>query len=412
MRVFPGWWQVAVAMILQAASSASVFTAYSVIAVPLQHDFEPSRTLLMMGITVAALAAGTLSPPIGAAIDRFSVRWLMLAGTFLLGGGFILLSFASGMSQVLLVYLVPLALGCAVCGPLAGSALLARWFTRRRGLAMSLAASGAALGGLVIPPLLQFLIDTYEWRTALQIYGAGLVLLTAPLVFLVVVNHPADRGLHADGDSQPEAAPAGAPAQARESMWEFLRDRNFWLIALCLGVLLGGPMGLLSNLVPFALERGVEASHGAILLSVFSGANLAGKLISGVVADRIGHLRTLGLIMALVFAGVVGYWQAQSFALLVGFSIVLGMGQGATVPLWSIMLARIYGPARMGRSMGLMSFMIMPFTLVAPGLFGWAYDVSGSYDPALIGVACLTLACFSVLFFIRLQRPTEAPGAA
>ena len=68
MRIFFGWWQVAVALLLNAVGSASIFTAYSVIAVPLEQAFEPSRTMLMMGITVANLGAGALSPFAGAAI--------------------------------------------------------------------------------------------------------------------------------------------------------------------------------------------------------------------------------------------------------------------------------------------------------------------------------------------------------
>ncbi|TGD71190.1 MFS transporter [Mangrovimicrobium sediminis] len=403
MRVFPGWWQVLAAMLLQAASSASVFTAYSVIAVPLQLTFQPSQTLLMMGITVAALASGILGPPLGAAIDRFSMKLLMLAGTVLLGGGFVLLSLAGSMTQVILVYLGPLAVGCVVCGPLAGSALLARWFSRRRGLAMSLAASGGALGGLIVPPLLQYLIEAFEWRTALQIYGCGLFVLTAPLVLLLVVNQPADRGLHPDGEEPPPAPARPVTAVTGSSTLEFLRDRNFWLIALCLGLLLGGPMGLLSNLVPFVLERQLTAGQGALLLSIFSAANFAGKLTSGIVADRADHRLMLAVIMLVVGLGFFGFLQAGSFAFLALASVVLGAGQGATVPLWSMILARNYGAEKMGRSMGLMSFMIMPFTLVAPGLYGWAFDASGSYDPALMGAIALLGLALGLVFLIRPQ---------
>ena len=219
-RVFPGWWQVAVSLVLQAASSASVFTAYSIIAVPLEKTFEPSRMVLMLGIPAVVAATGVLSPVIGAAIDKFSIRLLMLAGTFILGLGFVLLSFASSMNQVLLIYLIPMAMSCVLTGPVAGSALLARWFNHRRGLAISIAAGGAAVGGLIVPPLLQYLIATFEWRAALQIFGVGVFAITAPLVALVVVSRPAERNLAAYGDVV-TAGSSTAPAQPKTLTFGF-----------------------------------------------------------------------------------------------------------------------------------------------------------------------------------------------
>ncbi|MFV8820104.1 MFS transporter [Haliea sp. E17] len=401
MKVFPGWWQVAAALVLQAASSASVFTAYSVIAVPLQEEFQPSRMLLMMGITVAALAAGTLGTPIGAAIDRYSVRLLMLVGAFLLGSGFMLLSLVESMSQVIWVYLLPLALGCTLTGPVASSALLARWFTRRRGLAMSLAASGAAVGGLLIPPLLQFLIEHYEWRQALRIYAVAIWVITLPLVGLLVINRPADRNLNPDGGAAGSGS-ARAIAAESHSIGTFLRDRNFWLLAVVLGGLLAGPMGLVSNLLPLVMDKGIVASDGALLISILAAAGFAGKLVSGIVADRVSHRLMLAAIALAVAGGSLGYVYGASFQSLALYSVILGFMQGGVVPLWGLILAKEYGPDSMGRSMGLMGFLIMPFTLVAAPLFGWVYDTMGSYDPIL---EAYVLFLLGVLVIIALLRP-------
>lgn len=403
MKVFPGWWQVAAALVLQAASSASVFTAYSVVAVPLQEAFQPSRMMLMMGVTVAALAAGTLGPPIGAAIDRFSVRLLMLLGTLLLGGGFCVLSLVNSMNQALLVYLIPLALGCVLTGPVASSALLARWFSRRRGLAMSLAASGAAVGGLLVPPLLQGLIDAFEWRAALRIFGVGLFLVSAPLVALLVVNHPSDRGLGPDGDLLSAGGQTGGGSTPSFSMGDFLRDVNFWLFAIVLGFLFSGPMGLVSNLLPLVLEKGIAAKEGALLLSVIAGAGFLGKLVSGIMADRVDFRLILGAIALAVAGAMFGYAETVSYSWLILFSALLGFMQGGVVPLWSLVLAREYGPDNMGRSMGLMGFVIMPFTLAAAPLFGWVYDTLGSYNPVLLGYVVLLCVTCGLIAMLRSQ---------
>ncbi|GIX29789.1 MAG: putative MFS-type transporter YcxA [Porticoccaceae bacterium] len=404
-RVFPGWWQVGVALLLNAASSASIFTAYSVIAVPLEAEFQPGRALLMMGITAANLAAGLLAPLGGAAIDRFSVRRLMGAGCAILGGGFWLLSLTSSMAQVVAVYVL-LAVGAVFTGPMASAALLARWFERHRGLAMSLAAAGGALGGLLIPPLLQALIELLDWRAALRAYGLGLFLITAPATWLWVRDHPRLLGLHPDG-AAPSSPTLTAPS-AGIGWRDLATDGRFWLVAGVLGILLGAPVGLLSNLVPFALEKGLTPAEGALLLSVFSAANFAGKLLAGPAADRMGQRALLALLLVTLAASLSALVPVAALAPTAAVIALVGMAQGAVVPLWSLILAELYGPGAMGRAMGLMSLAIMPFTLAAPPLFGLGHDLTGSYALALSSGAALLLAALPV---VAVLRPAPAPTA-
>lgn len=232
MSKFKGWQQVAATMLMQAASSGSIFIAYSVIAVPLQKEFEPSRMMLMMAMTAVLVGAGILSPILGRTMERLSLRKLMMFGTTLLGVGFILVSRAQSMTQVHLIYLFMMAAAGVLCGPIAGSALLARWFTQRRGLAMSLSAAGAALGGLVAPPLLQFLIDTIEWRSALLCYGIGLMVVTLPVIGLFVIDRPVDIGQNPDGAGKP--LEQTAHRHDRPGLSFYLKDRNFWFLGLLL----------------------------------------------------------------------------------------------------------------------------------------------------------------------------------
>lgn len=192
-------------------------------------------------------------------------------------------------------------------------------------------------------------------------------------------------------------------------MLVFLRDRNFWLVAVCVGAVLAGPMGLVSNLVPLAMDRQVSAAVGALLLSVYSGANLGGKLLAGVLTDRHDSRVLLGVNATFVALAFVGFWHATGHAMLVACCLLLGTFQGGTVPLWSVMLARLYGPQNMGRSMGLMGLVLMPMTLVAAPLFGWVYDLSGSYNIALVGYAGLTMC---TLVLIPLLSPMRGEAAA
>jgi len=409
VSIFPGWWQVAVAMVILAVSAASIFTSYSIIAVQLQEAFEPSRMVLMLGVTVTVLAAGCLSPLLGTALDRYSIRTLMLLGSGFLVTGFLLLSLSTSMIQVLAIYILFMSTASVLIGPLATSTLLARWFSRRRGLAMGLAASGTAIGGLFIPPLLQIMIDSFEWRVALRVFSGVAFVLTMPLVALFIIDRPSDRNLQPDGDNNPTAVSDEGGHLQLASTAAVLRSANFWLISISLGVLFAGGMGIVSNLIPLVMEKNIDATRGALLLSIFSAAGFAGKLLAAAVVDRIDFRVTFASILTVLALGTFSLLQANSYAMLVVALAMIGVAGGGVLPFWSFIVAHLYGPANVGRVMGLMTFAITLFNLLSPPLFGLIFDKTGSYDYALIGYICLLVFTLLLLTQIRVVQPALDP---
>lgn len=393
-KIYSGWWQVAVALIIQGVSAASIFTGYSVVVTPFKLEFGPSNMVLMLGMTLTSLISGLLSPSIGGALDRFSMRKLMLTGVGLVVVGFCLLSVSTSMIHVLLVYGVFMSVGSILLGPIATSALLARWFTRRRGLAMGIAASGSAVGGLLLPPLLQVLIDSFEWRMALRMFSVVIFFVTVPLIAFLVVNRPTP-----EEHAQDAIAGSGghATADIAEIPGSVFKDRNFWCIALVIGIMFCGPMGLMSNMMPFAIGRGVDAVNAAMLISIFSGAGLAGKLICAAVVDRINQRLGLGVTLCLLMLGMMGFLQADSYTMLSTACLIAGMASGTASLFWSVILSQVYGPNRVGQMMGKMNLVIMPLTLLSPPLFGWVFDLTGSYGNAFIGYMGLILLALLLL---------------
>ena len=402
IKITSPWWQLVAAMLAQAICGGSIFSAYSVVVAPLKMEFAPSNMVLMLGMTVTSLASGLLSPYFGGALDRISIRKLMLFGIGLVVSGFLCLSVSSAMSQVIVIYAVFMATGSILLGPIATSALLARWFTQNRGLAMGIAASGSALGGLLFPPLLQGLIDGLEWRLALQVFSGLILLVAVPVIAALVKDHPPTSvDLGADKNTLANSAASPVPPLSNKAV---ISDPKFWSMALIMGALFSGPIAIISNLIQLVGEKGLSASQGALLISIFSGANLAGKLILAAAADRINHHLVLAITMIGIGLGVVGLSQTNAFDLVAACCVVIGLFSGATTPVWSVILSHIYGVKQLGKIMGLMSLFIMPFTLSSPPLFGWAYDVSGSYNAALFGyTAMLGIA---LLLIANLQRLT------
>lgn len=397
-------------LLVQAVNAGSVFAAYSIVAAALKSEFAPSNMVLMLGITVSSLAGGLLSPALGTAVDRFSIRTLMLMGSALIASGFFLLSVATDMIQVLAIYAVFMAIATIFLGPIASSALISRWFTHKRGLAMGIAASGGAIGSLLLPPLLQGLIDGLDWRLAFRAYAAIIGLITIPAIVWLVVDRP-DEPLSntATPDDAPDA-PAKQTPTAPASTKSAFADPNFWLIALTMGILFCGPIAVVSNLIQIVGAKGIDATQGAFLISIFAGANFAGKMILAAAADRFDHRLILAITVIGVGLGMLGLLYSHGFLLLAASCTVAGMFSGSASPLWSLILSRVYDVARIGKMMGSMTLIIMPFTLLSPPLFGRVYDLTGSYDNALFGYAGLLLVALLCVARLRIA-PSDRTGA-
>lgn len=399
-RIYPGWWQVLVALVIQAVSAASIFTGYSVVIAPFKEEFSPGNMVLMLGITIAVLASGVLSALLGKAIDRVAMRKLMIIGAGMIAAGFLLLTVTTSMVQVLLIYGTFMSVGCVLLGPIACTALLARWFTRRRGLAIGIAASGSALGGLLFPPLVQMLIDAYDWRTAYHLYALTVLVLTVPLILLCVVDRPSAELQSVDADTHHAQTATSSPESASATTSPFA-DRNFWMIALVIGTVFCGPMALVSNMMQYAGERGIGAAEAALLLSVYSGACLVGKLLSTVVIDHINHRLGLAVTLCSIGLGMWIFLQGDSYTAIQLACVVTGLASGTSLLFWSVILAHTYGASRVGETMGKMNLIIMPFSLVAPPLFGWVSDYTGSYGNALVGYMMLLI--FALLVLTQVQ---------
>lgn len=390
--MFYGWVLAAVAFLVLMLSNGAIMYSYSVVAVPMGLEFEASRLVMMLGVTLMTLCGGIVSPWFGSLVDRWSLKGMMLLGAVGMSLGYIVLSFTTASWQVPVVYGMFMMLGTNLLGPLTTSTLLARWFTKKRGMAMGIAAVGTSVGGFIFPPLIQGLIDHFEWRVALRYLGLGLFIVSVPAV-LLVVNRPQDRGLHADGE--PMDPDFVAPNVAAVSFAELLKNRNFILIAVVMSLLFMTYTGVMSNMAPFAMGRGLSADEAALLISAIAVAGIVGKLIFGAVADKIDLRIGLAASMITVIASMLVLISLTGYSALMAGAALLGLAAGGMLPVWGSILAVLFGSANYGRVMGMMNPLIMPLTLVGAPLAGFIFDIRGAYDGAFLlfaGGLCIGLA--------------------
>jgi len=430
MPLFHGWKVVAVAAFAQAVSVGTTFYAYGVFVKPLVAEFGASRLAVTLGLTLTMIVQGAVAPIMGRALDRYPPRAILIGGVVLQAIGMALLSQAREFWQVGVLFVGAIGIGSYLFSPLATSAVVGRWFARQRGRALGVTALGAAFGGVLSPPLVTAAIEALGWRGAAGAMGAGLLLLILPIA-VIVVRRPEDLGLAPDGDVPTPAAvagslavvaaPSGAAAapdaaatpapdpDAVPTTRALLADRNFWAITIAVGFTYCPVSVLMAHLVPYATDLGIAPARAAVVMSGFAFGAAAGRLPFGWLADRIDLRLAVWIMLAwmgLAFAGLLG---EPAFPVLLAAATGVGFAVGGTIPLWGTLAGAAFGRAAIGSAMGLMNFLMLPFSVAGAPIAARVFDRTGSYQIAFASfLVCFALGAVAI-GFLRVRTGTAAP---
>lgn len=396
--MYRGWVIAGATVASQAAQAGLLIYGFSALALPLEREFGTTRAEVMLTTTALSLASSALAPLAGRAIDRGSVRRLMLLACGLLAAGFLALSRVGALWQVWAIYALLLAPSNVLLGQLSSAALIARWFGAKRGRAMGLSTLGTSLGGFVFPVALAAGTGVFGWRTAAALVGVGAALFVAAVVAAAVVDRP------------PETAPelsaptASAPAAALTTA-AILAMPAFWIITFGVGIKLATYLGLINNLAAYGRTLGIDELRAATLVSVLSVTSMLGKLGFGWLAERwaLKWLFATALILTIVsFAGLLA---AHDYTGLFVACLLLGAATGGMLPLWGLIVAETFGQASLGRALGLTNLAMVPLTAAASPIAGWAYDRTGGYSGVIAGsMILLGVATASIAFLPAPRR--------
>ena len=392
-RIYPGWWIVLAAGTGQLIQGGFVFWSMGLYTATFEDVFGAPRAQINLIETCLTVSTNLLSPLAGILIDRWSIRHLMMIGLAAMGLGLIVLSQAGTLFHVWAVWASLIPLGVLLIGAIPSAAVISRWFIRRRGLALGLAATGSSLGGFLMPPIMTWMFLEWDWRTALAVAGC-MCFAVMPIFYFLLRNQPSDLGLTGEPGVD---APAAQTANADATDWaipDLLKNRIFWLQTVVSGSLLAVTLGMLANLSLHAKDLGVTGQSTALLYSIIAVCSFSGKALTGFLMDRLGIQRCGYLVCSFLTAGLVILLLFQSYTGLVMGAFVMGIGYGGVVPLWTNMPARTFGAGSVGRALGVMNPLHIPITATSAPLAGYISDTTGSYDGVfwLYGACCALAA--------------------
>ena len=185
--MYYGWFVVSGALLAQLTVVGFFTYVFSLLVLPLQVSFEASRSEVMYSMSLTAMLGLFLAPVVGVMADKYPIRWLMVSGAVIFGGGLFALSMTQSLFQFTLLFCIVMGTSNFLLGPLCGSAIISRWFTVNRGKALGIAATGSSLGGILLPALfVLWLADDGDWRSALQNLSYGVLFILLPYLFFVM----------------------------------------------------------------------------------------------------------------------------------------------------------------------------------------------------------------------------------
>jgi MFS family permease len=376
-----GWVLVVAGAVMTCVAMGAIF-ALPVYLQPMDETgwsragISAAMTLGFVVMGIAGFGWGTLS-------DRIGARPVVLMAGVLLGAGLILASRATNLVTFQFAYGV---LACGSVGAFFAPLIAATvgWFDKHRSLAVSLVSIGGGVAPMVMTPLASVLISDYGWRSAMLIIAIGVMAIVLPTAFLIRNAPP-----------QPDAGTAAGAATAvgqGGSPWAALRTPQFIVLAATFFLCCAAHSGPIFHTVSYAELCGASSLAAASIYSVEGIAGLFGRVLFGMLADRIGVKRVIvgGLLLQAV--GIYSYIYVSQLTDFYERSLVLGMVYGGVMPLYAILAREYFSQGVMGRVLGAATMMSSIGMAFGPVGGGWLFDHFGNYYWLYVASAGIGLA--------------------
>jgi MFS family permease len=389
-------WSIVAAGALMTCVAIGVLFSLAVFLEPMSVATGWSRAGISSAMTLAFLSMGVAGFGWGALSDRYGPRVVVLAGTVLLGLSTVLASRASTLLEFQLFYGV-------MMGIAAGSffapviATTASWFDRHRSLAVSLVSAGMGVAPMTISPLAAWLVTHYDWRTAQMIIGVGAWILLLPAVWLI---RAAPRTAH--------TAPGGAAPAPEMKVGQALRSRAFLVLGITFFACCAAHSGPIFHTVSYAIGCGLPTFAAVTIYSMEGAAGLGGRLLFGVLADRLGAKRVLVAGLLIQAFAAASYLLVNQLGGFYAVAIVFGLAYGGVMPLYAVLARDYFGPRILGTVLGAASMLSSLGMALGPVLGGWLFDRYGSYAWMYIGSMAVGLGAVAIaLTFPRTDAARE-----
>jgi MFS family permease len=404
-QVYYGWYVVAITIVIFAVLVGSIYSAFGVFVLPVSAELGLSRAQMNTAIGFVSLGNAILAPVVGWLLDRVATKSVMIVCAIVYGLSMVTLGLSHSLwlSAWVLVLGIPVAyLGA---GSLPATLLIARWFTAQRGRAMVLTGLGISVGNLIGPPAIGLLVEAHGWRTALLMIGAAVGALLLALA-VIVRERPGPNDVESARESVPAVRDSEGSRRAALPMkvLAILKMPQFWTMSVSSALVHGVFTTVAVSFIPLARARGLTMLEATGLMSAMGGAAIVGALLLAPIADRVERVSQLsGLFLLGVLFNVV-LLSGDRYPILLAGAATLGVATGTATPTFYALLADRFRTASFGTVRGMSLLVISVFIVIELRLGGELFDRTGDYKATFMACAAISLTAAALMFSTRFTR--------
>lgn len=392
-----GWGLVATTGILTGMGHGFVAFAVSALLKPIALDLDTGRGMVSTAIGLGRFASGLVSPLVGRAADLSGSRRVVALGMVLTAIGLVALGFAQTETWLYLAWSVLISVGVAAGFTVALDKLVVATNPARRGMALAVRFSIAAVVSTLLVPTVTLLVESFGWRVTCFIWAGTLIcMLPIPLLSF---------GKAGEGRSHMRG---GAGSRRSVGTREILRSTALWLVAIAFAAQAAVVTGLSVHLVPIMTDSGMPAAQAGFIFGAMILLSVPVRLVTGRIADRASPVLLPSLLAGLFVVQAICVALFAAWPGLISILILIlaqGVGAGAPTLVVLLLCAHLFGEERFGSVQGLLMFFQVPGTATAPILAGVLYDQTGSYQLAIaIFAAMLVIAAICMVLLSQATK--------
>ncbi len=398
-RIYYGWIVLGVAALAMVGTLPGRTQGLGLITEPLIRDLGVSRIAYAQINLIATLVGALFAFGVGSLIDRRGSRIVLTAVALALGIVVLVMSQVTAATALLVFVTLTRGLGQTALS-IVSLAMVGKWFRRRLTWAMGTYALAMSVGFMIAFPIIGAVVLSSGWRVAWAAIGVALIVVLAPISWLLVRSTPESIGEEMDGDRLDDRPIATATRDW--TLAEALASPAFWIFALASSLygLVASGVGLFNESI--LAERGFtpDVYHNALAITAITG--LGGNFVAGAWAER-GSVRSVLVVAMMVLgAALAALPHVTTNAHVVMQAVAMGVAGGFVMVVFFSFWGRAYGHAHLGRIQGAAQVMTVLASAVGPVLLAWCVEVTGSYAAAFYALAAVVVVLGASALVTRL----------
>lgn len=360
---------------------------------PWEQQFSMDRGTISLISTMSFIVYGISQPIVGRLVDKWGARAVLSWSALLTGVSIFLTYFVTSPWHLFLLYGLGVSLGVGGASNVAASVLVVNWFSKKRGLAFGIMEAGFGAGQMLLVPGSLMLIHWFSWKLTVVVLGLLLIVIVFPAALLMLRNNPSEKNAEPIGgqaDSEKETAPKATAL----SVMGMFRMKPFWFLMLPFLICGFTTVGLMdTHLIPFSHDHGFSTTVTSAAVSLLAGFNIAGILLSGIVADRWSSRKILCFLYAVRALSIVILIYSHEPYLLLAFAILFGLVDFATVAPTQMLATQYFQNYSIGLMIGWLSLAHQIGSALGAYVPGVIYTITGEYTLAFyLSIGMLVLA--------------------